>query len=124
MMFELFVMGGPLFMGLITLTFLIALIVATVNAFAIFGGGEEAAKGLLRLSYVKSIGLLALVLGVLGQMIGLYSAFEAIQEMGSVSPAMLAGGLKVSSITTIWGLICYVLCLLVYLGLSAVAKKQ
>lgn len=111
-------------MGLITLTFLAGMIVATVNAWSIFGGGDEAAAALQRLAYVKAIGLLALVIGVLGQMIGLYSAFEAIQQMGSVSPAMLAGGLKVSSITTIWGLICYVLCLLVYLILSAVAKKQ
>ena len=61
---------------------------------------------------IKSVGLLAIITGVLGQLIGLFSAFEAIQQMGSVSPAMLAGGLKVSMITTIYGMIIYIVAIL------------
>lgn len=70
------------------------------------------------LSLIKSVGLLALVVGILGQMIGLFSAFQAIEQMGSVSPAMLAGGLKVSSITTIYGLIIYAVSLLLWMASS------
>jgi len=110
-------------MGLVTLALLAGVVISVKSAITIFGG--SATESIDRqLGFIKSAGLLALVLGVLGQMIGLYSAFAAIEQMGSVSPAMLAGGLKVSSITTLWGLISYVICLLIYLGLSAVAKKS
>lgn len=70
------------------------------------------------LDLIKSVGLLALVVGVLGQLIGMFSAFQAIEQIGSISPAMLAGGLKVSSITTIYGLIIYVVSLLLWIGSS------
>jgi biopolymer transport protein ExbB/TolQ len=118
-MFELFVMGGPLFMGLITVIFLVALIVAVRSTIKIFGSrdlqGAEAS-----LEMVRSIGLLALVVGVLGQFIGLFGAFQAIEQFnGPISPSILAGGLKVSSITTIYGLLCYSISLLISLLLRS-----
>lgn len=60
-------------------------------------------------SWTQEIGLLALSIGVLGQIIGLYSVFKGIEQMGQVSQQMMAGGLKVSSITTIYGLLIYIL---------------
>jgi len=63
------------------------------------------------LSLIKQAGLFSAVMGFLGQMIGLYQAFKAIEEMGNVSQAMLMGGLKVSSITTIYGLIVFAIAL-------------
>ena len=56
---------------------------------------------------VKEIGLLALAFGFLGQLIGLMGAFEGIEAMGGVSQSVLAGGLKVSSITSIYGMLIY-----------------
>ena len=94
-MLDYFYIGGPLFMGMLTLIF-IALIVAAVLK-----------KG------VKEIGLLALAMGFLGQLIGLMGAFEGIEAMGGVSQSMLAGGLKVSSITSIYGLFIYIISLIV-----------
>ena len=94
-MLDYFYMGGPLFMGMLTLIF-IALIVAAVLK-----------KG------VKEIGLLALAMGFLGQLIGLMGAFEGIEAMGGVSQSMLAGGLKVSSITSIYDLLIYIISLIV-----------
>jgi biopolymer transport protein ExbB/TolQ len=82
-------------MGMLTLIF-IALIVAAVLK-----------KG------VKEIGLLALAMGFLGQLIGLMGAFEGIEAMGGVSQSMLAGGLKVSSITSIYGLLIYIISLII-----------
>ena len=94
-MLDYFYMGGPLFMGMLTLIF-IALIVAAVLK-----------KG------VKEIGLLALAMGFLGQLLGLMGAFEGIEAMGGVSQSMLAGGLKVSSITSIYGLLIYIISLII-----------
>lgn len=57
-----------------------------------------------RIGLVLHLGVFSAVFGILGQTIGLLSALDAIEAMGGVSPAMLAGGLKVSFITTIFGL--------------------
>ena len=89
-MIDLFYMGGPLFMGILTLIF----IGTWVAAFR----GKAA---------VKELGQLALAFGFFGQLLGLYGAFEGIESMGGVSQAMLAGGLKVSSITALYGLFIY-----------------
>lgn len=62
---------------------------------------------------VKEIGLLALAFGFLGQLIGLIGAFEGIEAMGGVSQSVLAGGLKVSSITSIYGMLIYTIGLII-----------
>ena len=95
-MIDLFYMGGPLFMGILTLIFLAVLIAA-----------------FLRKPAVKELGLIALAFGFLGQLIGLYGAFQGIEAMGGVSQAMLAGGLKVSSITALYGLVIYIISLII-----------
>jgi len=117
-MFDLFVMGGPLFMGIITLGF-IAVAIAIVRSI-----GMRNKKGFQSsLSIVKQAGLFSAVMGFLGQMIGLYNAFKAIEEMGNVSQAMLMGGLKVSSISTIYGLIVFGIALAAVYILGATSKQ-
>ena len=44
-------------------------------------------------------------LGFLGTVIGMVQAFDNIQQVGDISPAVVAGGMKVALITTIFGLI-------------------
>lgn len=44
-------------------------------------------------------------LGFLGTVIGMVQAFDKIQMVGDISPAVVAGGMKVALITTIFGLI-------------------
>ncbi len=56
---------------------------------------------------IGSIGLLSLVLGMLGFLLGMFSAMDAIESAGGVSPGVLAGGLKVALITPAYGLIIY-----------------
>ena len=88
--------GGPLFMY--TLLFLL------IVSIALFVQGltkkEKQAKNRELLS---SIGLFALVFGFLGQVIGLIAAFDAIESIGNVSPNIIAGGLKISFLTTGFG---------------------
>lgn len=55
---------------------------------------------------VKHVAIFLAVTGVLSQTIGLYQALSAIESVGgAVSPALLAGGLRVSFIAPIFGLI-------------------
>ena len=125
-MMDLFYKGGPLFMGILTTICAVMIGVAIINGMLILKGtSNEANANSRRLAYIKSVGLFALVVGLLGQLIGLYSAFSAIElHEVDVSPAMLAGGFKVSMITTLYGLIIYALSLIIWMLLSVFLKRN
>ena len=91
-----FVEGGLGFMIIISL-FLIALLVAAWKA----------------PRWVKEIGLGALVVSIFSTMLGLMQMLQAIQIAGDISPAVLAGGFKVTMITTFYGLIVYFISLVI-----------
>ena len=114
-MANLFYMGGPLFMGILTFL-LVVLLAVSVYFFITISSGKANDKENFKhqLSYVKSIGLFTMITGILGQLIGLLSAFKAIEEVGDISPAMLAGGLKVSMITTLYGVFIYLLSIIIW----------
>ncbi len=107
-MIELFQMGGMLFMSILTIE-LSVIIFLVLKAFL-----NKDPKS----SNIRSVGLLAAITGVLGQLIGLFQAFDVISQVGTVSPALLAGGLKVSMITTIYGVIIYMIAIVLTLILK------
>ncbi|MCT4614026.1 MAG: MotA/TolQ/ExbB proton channel family protein [Marinifilaceae bacterium] len=57
------------------------------------------------LSWIGLMIGLAPMLGFMGTVIGMISAFDSIQSMGTISPAAVAGGIKIALITTVSGLI-------------------
>lgn len=68
-------------------------------------GGVQA--GLLEkgLSWLALFIALAPMLGFMGTVIGMIDAFDAIEIAGDISPALVAGGIKVALITTVSGLL-------------------
>jgi biopolymer transport protein ExbB len=68
-------------------------------------GGVQA--GLLEkgLSWIGLFIALAPMLGFMGTVIGMIGAFDAIEIAGDISPSLVAGGIKVALITTVFGLI-------------------
>lgn len=63
--------------------------------------------------WVKEIGLAALVVAILWNMAGLYQAMGAIMMTGDISPAVLCGGLRVAMISSFYGLIVYLISLII-----------
>ncbi|MFM2394124.1 MAG: hypothetical protein RLZZ546_2106 [Bacteroidota bacterium] len=59
-------------------------------------------KGLVWISLFIS---LAPMLGFLGTVVGMIQAFEKIEAAGDLSPSIVAGGIKVALLTTVFGLI-------------------
>jgi biopolymer transport protein ExbB len=57
------------------------------------------------LTWIALFIALAPMLGFMGTVIGMISAFDSIQAMGEISPGAVAGGIKVALITTVSGLI-------------------
>ena len=72
----------------------------------------------------KEIGLFALIWGVFGQVIGLIDAFHAIESAGQVSQGLLAGGLRVSSYTTAYGLFIFLISVLLRIVALNVLNKE
>jgi biopolymer transport protein ExbB/TolQ len=116
---DFFYMGGPLFMGILTLLLAILLAI-TVYFLVLIVSGKALEKKNFRhqLTYIKSAGLFTMIMGILGQLIGLLEAFKAIERVGDISPAILAGGLKVSMISTLYGIFIYLLSILVWFVLD------
>lgn len=49
--------------------------------------------------------VVAPMLGFLGTVVGMVEAFDAIESAGDISPSLVAGGIKVALLTTVFGLI-------------------
>jgi biopolymer transport protein ExbB len=45
------------------------------------------------------------MLGFMGTVIGMIQAFDSIQKAGEISPTLVAAGIKVALLTTVFGLI-------------------
>ena len=57
------------------------------------------------LSWIALFIALAPMLGFMGTVIGMISAFDAIEVAGDISPTLVANGIKIALITTVTGLI-------------------
>lgn len=120
-MTKYFYEGGPLFMGMLSIVLLIILALTIVSIVQEKQSGQSPVKNF---NNIKSLGLFALVLGMLGQFIGLFSAFEIIGGGMEISPQMMAQGVKVSMITTIYGMIIFLVSYLLWFLLKFISKEK
>lgn len=81
-------------------------------------------QSLTQIGYIKYLGILALTVGLFGQILGLYGAFTAIEKVGEVSQAIFFSGMKVSSITTVYGMSIFLICYLSWLILKVKTDRQ
>ena len=68
-------------------------------------------RGLVWISLFIAI---APMLGFMGTVIGMIQAFDRIEEVGDLSPSVVAGGIKVALLTTVFGLIVAIVLQLFY----------
>ena len=106
-MFKLFVSGGPVFMS-----------VLTVLLVAVFFAAWKAPR------WVKEIGAFALVFGFLAFLLGFLQMISTLQQLSIgnssvtsvfdlISPGVLYGGVKVGMIPVIYGIIIYLVSLVI-----------
>jgi biopolymer transport protein ExbB/TolQ len=123
-MATLFQMGGPIFMGILTLLLLLVFILSIVSGLTIASGNISDDNSMThQLSYIKSIGLLSVATGFLSQLIGLFLAFNAIERVGDISPQIVMGGLKVSLIAPVYGISIYLVSLILWLVLDLYHRR-
>ncbi len=109
--------GGPFFMVPILMVLLIILVLVLL-AFL----GKKGIRNTIEL--IGHCSLFALMWGLLGSTIGLISAFDAIEGSGAISQPMMAGGLKVALLCTVFGLFCFVVGRLSMIALAVKAQKS
>ena len=79
--------------------------IATIERSIVGYGGVQASALEKNCSWVTLFIAMAPSLGFLGTVIGMVQAFDDIQAAGDISPTIVAGGMKVALITTIFGII-------------------
>lgn len=94
--------GGPLFMSVIYIMW-IAVIILSIRFLIIYSKDKQSIKLKRTNDAILFLGSLTFLIGIFGQTIGTFMALKAIEAAGGVAPALIAGGLKVSMITTLYG---------------------
>lgn len=94
--------GGPFFMVPILVILLLVILL-------FIRGVVKKETNSKTVKLISSISLFVLVWGFLGQAIGLIGAFDAIESIGNISTEVLAGGLKISFLPLIFGMITFLI---------------
>lgn len=102
---ELFIVGGWQFMTMVTLLGLAMVYFAIRSYVKVYARNKYDSKGI---NYIIMFGSLAFIIGLLGQAIGMTAAFDAIEAAGDISPGLVAGGIKVSMIAPLYGLLFFI----------------
>jgi len=117
---NLFTEGGPIMMSLILICLILS-VFFIIKGFMNLNKTPSHSKKMISLATDSS--LLGLVLGFLGSVLGLITAFDSIESMGNPDPAVFAGGLKVSLLTATFGLFTFVIARIGILILRGLHKE-
>jgi biopolymer transport protein ExbB/TolQ len=116
-MIRLFLEGGP-YMTLLALLAGIVLVLSAKKAIDLFVRSDRKPEVLARgLDAILFWGCVSAVIGFLGQFTGGYLSLMAIRRAGLVNPALLAQGIALSLLTTLFGLAILIFAALVWFGL-------
>jgi hypothetical protein len=119
-LFEMYKMGGP-FMNLISVMAIVMLFV-TVWKIGLLIGNKTVNLSLLGL--ILMAGSVALAIGLLGQILGIVGALEAIRVATDVSPEIVMGGAIISFYAPIWGFIVFIFSTVFYFVLKEIIKAK
>ena len=111
-------------MSILTILFLLMLVYSVLNLVVLLNNNGDLLKVRSRLTRIKTIGLFSAITGIFGQLIGLYEAFSAIEKAADISPSILMGGIKISMITTLYGIVIYLISILIWFVLDLMASRK
>lgn len=116
-------MGGTLFMSILSISLTMIIAATVLNILRVSRGKYDPEKQVLTIKDIKAIGIFAIVWGVFGQSIGLFSALQAMEAAADISPQMIYGGIKVSFITTLYGMFIFLLSWLITIALNNWSRR-
>ena len=112
--------GNLWFMGTLSILFLAILslsVLAIIHSFKSSPIRDDKLKK--QIKYIKSLALFTLVFGIFGQILGLADVFDYLAHKDSqVAASILAKGIKITFWPTIYGIMIYLVSILITLGLK------
>lgn len=112
--------GGIVFMSILTLLFLLILGLSVFTAISVFRStrsNPEKAKNLI--GHIKSVALFTLAFAVFSQILGLVDIFGYLANKdANLASSILARGIKITFNPTMYGLVIYLMSILITLGLK------
>ncbi|NQU52224.1 MAG: MotA/TolQ/ExbB proton channel family protein [Bacteroidetes bacterium] len=118
---ESFKMGGIQFMTFISILGIGMLFYSVKSVINVFVKKDFNGSGV---NYIVMFGSLAFIVGVLAQAIGLFGAFEAIQEAGDISPGLMAAGFRVSMIAPLYGVLIFIISIPIWVVVREKLKRE
>jgi biopolymer transport protein ExbB/TolQ len=112
---EAFLSGGFLMWPLLVIAVAVLFLGARAAILLRGEAPDEAVES--RLRALLFWGAMSVVLGLLGTTIGIVQVTQAIAMAGAVSPSLLSGGLAVSLVTFIFGLLIFLLSAILWFSL-------
>lgn len=106
--------SSPLFMGVLTLILIILFVWFIYNSISISKSIQNRKQYSDKLKHLKSIGLFALVIGVLHQLIAWHNILYEIEQAGDITPGLVISALKTTMIPLIYGLSIFLLSLILW----------
>lgn len=112
--------GNLWFMGTLSLLFLAILSISVVTAMLGFKSPSTDADKIEKLiGYIRSLALFTLVFGIFGQILGLVDIFDYLAHKDSqLAASILAKGIKITFWPTIYGIVIYLVSILITMGLK------
>ena len=98
--------GGPFFMSLILICLLLAIVFLVIG---FLNMKKDLNKSKKMTGLASDTSILGLVFGLMGSIIGMIEAFDSLEAIGDVSNGVMAGGLKIALLTTLFGAITFIL---------------
>jgi len=122
-------MGGPEWMGVLTILLIITTAWIIYHFVIGYNSKQPNQEKILRkIEYGKSMGLFALITGISGQMMGLYNMFlaieKAIEKGAEVAPGLVFAAIKVTMICTFYGILIYLLSLVLWFVASIMIENK
>lgn len=113
---------GGLFGMLLILACLILAIFFTFKAFTHLQGDSQ--QFLKYKKLINQVVLLGLVISFLNSLLGLVQAFDSLEATGGGDPAIVAGGLKITLLSPIFGLFVFIMGYMASFILSWMRKSE
>ena len=122
---NLFLIAGPVYMSVLTMLLVAATTWMIYHFILVYNSKQISLEKTLRnLGYGRSIGFFAMITGIFAQLTGFYQIFSSIEKAGDVCPLLIYTAIKVSLITTVYGILIYLFSLLLWFILNIIVEKK
>lgn len=118
---QLFMEGGIQFMSLVSLLGLAMIFFMVRSYIQVFVKNSTNVRGI---NYILMFGSLSFIIGLLGQAVGMIAAFEAIYQAKDISPGLIAGGIRVSMIAPVYGMLIFIISIPLWMVVREKVKKN